>query len=272
MYPTIQLGPIAVRSYLVMWTLGVVIFITGIGQRSLYLGRRMNTPEVIDIGFYVIFGAVPGSWLATNLPDFAAYLMGEPVGARLGRGCASWFGILGSASLAGYIYAVRRKLPVGRSFDLVAPVVPGVHAIGRVGCLLAGCCYGWTTNSWPSMVLPDAHGAWASRYPTQYVSIGANLLIAAAIVAFERYRIVTRGKDSDWPFPGFLFLTYVLLFCTERFYFEFWRADTRTLVDPLTWNHLFCAIGIAVALPLMIRGFRRARSAVPGADTSAISA
>ena len=266
MYPVIELGPIAIRTYLLMWTMGALIFMSGLYHRSAAWERPLNNPEVIDIGFYVLFGAIPGSWLATNLPDFAAFLTGEPVGPRLGRGCASWFGILASGALAGYIYCRRRKLPVGRYFDLAAPIVPLAHAIGRGGCLLAGCCYGWRTTDWPSMMLPDDHGVWASRYPTQIVSISALILIAGAILVFERYRMSRWGKTSRWPFPGFLFMGYVLLFCVERFYFEFWRADTRTLVGPLTWNHLYCAIGITVAVTLMVRGFRRARSSTPVAE------
>ena len=272
MYPTIELGPVAIRTYLLMWTMGALILMSGLYHRSAASERPLSNPEVLDIGFYVIFGAVPGSWLATNLPDFGAYLIGKAVGPRLGRGCASWFGILGTGSLAGYIYCMRRKLPAGRYFDLAAPIVPLAHTVGRGGCLLAGCCYGWETTDWPSMVLPNDHGVWASRYPTQIVSIGALILIAGVILVFERYRMSRWGKTIGWPFPGFLFIGYVLLFCLERFYFEFWRADTRTLVGPLTWNHLYCVIGITVAGALMVRGFQRARSSQLSAEMVSESA
>ncbi len=242
-----------------MWALSVVIFSLGLGRRALYLEQDPTTPRIIDAVFYVVIGSALGAWLATNLPDALAYLLGQPVGPQWWRQCASWFGIVGGGSLAAYAYCVHRNLPPGRHFDLAAPVVPLVHAVGRVGCLLAGCCYGRETTAWPSLVLPDIQGIWASRYPTRIVSISANLLIAITLLTFERYRIKRWGKATDWPFSGFLFLLYILLFCLERFYFEFWRADTRMLVDPLTWNHLYCAVGVGLAAALMVRGFRRAR-------------
>ncbi len=45
-------------------------------------------------------------------------------------------------------------------------MIPLTLAVARVGCLLAGCCYGRETTAWPALVLSDVHGFWASRYPT----------------------------------------------------------------------------------------------------------
>ena len=262
MYPTIRLGSISISSYLLMWTMSAVTLMIGLGRRALYLERDPTTPKIIDVVFHVVIGSALGSWVATNLPDAPAYLLGQPLGSHWWAKCANWFGILGGGSLAAYVYCLRCNLPPGRSLDLAAPVVPLVHAVGRVGCLLAGCCYGRETTSWPSLVLPDIHGVWASRYPTRIVSISANILISITIFAFERYRIRRWGKATDWPFAGFLYLLYILLFCSERFLFEFWRADMRMLVGPFTWNHLYCAIGIGLAAVLMVRGFPRDQDAV----------
>ncbi len=126
-----------------------------------------------------------------------------------------------------------------------------------MGCLLHGCCYGRETTAWPSLILPDVHGVWARRYPTRIASIVANLLIFVLLLAFERYT-AKRGKSAGWPFGGFSFLLYVELYCAQRFYFEFWRADMPQLLGPFTWTHLYCVIGIGLSTWGIARGLRRA--------------
>ena len=105
------------------------------------------------------------------------------------------------------------------------------------------------------MVLPDYWGVWASRYPTRLASIAANLLIFGILLLVERHTI--RKRNKGWPFDGFLFLGYAELYCLQRFFFEFWRADMLILFGPFTWNHLYCAAGIVWVSIAMTQGFRR---------------
>jgi phosphatidylglycerol:prolipoprotein diacylglycerol transferase len=58
------------------------------------------------------------------------------------------------ATLTVWIMMVKRKMPVGRTFDVFsAPLALGLF-IGRLGCFLAGCCYGNATNSACGMTFP----------------------------------------------------------------------------------------------------------------------
>jgi phosphatidylglycerol:prolipoprotein diacylglycerol transferase len=170
-------------------------------------------------------------------------------------------GAVAGGFFGGYAYCRLYNLPVGRSFDLVAPVVPLVHVVGRIGCLCASCCYGKETTAWPALVLPDVHGVWASRYPTRIVSIAVNLVLLVLLVAFERYAIKRRGVPGLWPFGGFVFLLYWEMYCVQRFFFEFWRADMPYLVGPFTWTHLYCAVAVVLATWGIARGLQRAREA-----------
>lgn len=104
------------------------------------------------------------------------------------------------------------------------------------------------------------------RYPTQLVSLAMNLLLACILFGFEFYGR-RRGRPSGWPFPGFLFLLYVELYCLGRIYFEFWRADMYPWVGPLTYTHLYCFIGIILATWAIARGLRRARLDEPAQKT-----
>jgi phosphatidylglycerol:prolipoprotein diacylglycerol transferase len=104
---------------------------------------------------------------------------------------------------------VKRRLGIRRSTgDLFALALPAGEAIGRIGCLLNGCCYGTVSN------VPWAiyqHGAW--RHPSQIYSSLAAILIFG-ILFYLRNRLTREGD---------LFRLYLLLYGIARFAIEFWR-------------------------------------------------
>ena len=169
-------------------------------------------------------------------------------------------GAVTGGAVVGFIWVRRRSFPVGASFDALAPLLPIALAIIRIGCYVNADAYGRPTDSWIAMWLPDARGSYAWRYPTQFVSIGMNLLLAAVLFGFEAYARRVR-KEDGWPFQGFLFLLYVELYCLGRMYFEFWRDDMYPWLGPLTYTHLYCIAGILLASWAIWRGLRRAPAA-----------
>jgi phosphatidylglycerol:prolipoprotein diacylglycerol transferase len=166
-------------------------------------------------------------------------------------------GAVAGGALVGYLWVRWRSFPVGASFDAFAPLLPLALAIIRIGCFLSADAYGRPTDSWIAMWLPNVHGVYAMRYPAQLVSLGMNLLLAGVLFGFEAYT-QRRGKPRGWPFPGFLFLLYVELYCLGRFYFEFWRDDMYPWLGPLTYTHLYCILGIGLSTWAIWRGLRSA--------------
>lgn len=163
----------------------------------------------------------------------------------------------------GALYCRLVRQPLGRAFDLAMLPLPLGQAIGRLGCLAAGCCYGRPTASWLGLYLPDHDGVWAMRYPTQLLSVAANLLILFCLLGAERRGRARAGGQRGWPFDGFLALLYVALFSLKRFLIAFLRASGEVaLIGPLSWMHLNALAGLAVASALIYwnlhRGKRRA--------------
>lgn len=154
-------------------------------------------------------------------------------------------GVLLGGTLVSLAYCRWHHLPAGRIFDIGCVPVPLGQAIGRLGCLHAGCCYGRPTDSWLGMRLENVHGAVAVRYPTQLIASGANLLILCVLLGIEMHR--RQRGDERWPFPGALFLTYIMLWCGNRFTVEFLRDTAPPILGPFTWAHLACGAGFAVA-------------------------
>ena len=108
----------------------------------------LTTEHSIDLGFWIIVAGVAGaralSWLLdlpTTIPACTSAGDCEGLVKFWGGGLIFYGGVLGSLG-AGWIWCKRRDV---NFVDAAAEVVPFVslgHAIGRVGCLLTGCCYG----------------------------------------------------------------------------------------------------------------------------------
>lgn len=104
----------------------------------------------------------PGRSLVQALPDVL----------NLAAGGLVVFGSLPTAALAAWRFAVRRGLPLLKLADCIAPGLLVGLALGRIGCLLNGCCYGGPCD------LP-----WAIRFPPQsppWLDQAARGLIPAA--------------------------------------------------------------------------------------------
>ena len=256
MIPDVAIGAFVLKTHLLTNLAAGLVVGAWARRRSLSRFPVFGLHEKIDLVFYLFCGVLGGALVGATLPYVLMSLGGTPMPPWWWMGWQNWFGAVTGGALSGLLYCYRNQRPVGWSFDLFAPLLPVGLAIVRVGCLLAGDSQGKLTTAWPAMVLPDPNGVWASRYPTQPVDIAINVLLAGVLFGFEKARGALWHKPASWPFEGFVFWLYVLLFCSQRFYFEFWRADTPVLWYPFSWNHLYCVMGLGLAVWGMWRGLR----------------
>jgi phosphatidylglycerol:prolipoprotein diacylglycerol transferase len=251
MYPYVMVGGVRFGLHTLLDVAAVLLLFCGVVWRVRRRGGQWPLAVFIDAFFYVILGAVLGAAAGYAVPHLAAWAVGRPLAEGWWRG-QHWMTAVAGAALVGVVYTRRNHLPMGRAFDMFAPVLPLAQALGRVGCLLNGDAFGRVTTAWPVMWLPDVFGNWAYRYPTQLADMLANLLIAAVLFAYERITPPPTPPINGESEGGGLFLLYVLLYCLQRFYFEFWRGDMPLLIGPFTWTHLYCAAGILFVLVLSL--------------------
>jgi len=88
-------------------------------------------------------------------------------------------------------------------------------AFTRIGCLLNGCCGGRPTGAWFALELPNGHGVWQRRYPTQLMEMTFALTLFAAAFALR----------NRAPFPGAIFCSTVIAYGAGRFFLEKLRED-----------------------------------------------
>ncbi|MBR4235054.1 MAG: prolipoprotein diacylglyceryl transferase [Clostridia bacterium] len=94
--------------------------------------------------------------------------------------------------------------------NILLPPLALAHACGRVGCYLAGCCYGRASHSPLAVRFPSMD---ESVLPVQLFECAAEALICAYLV----YCVFRRKKH--------ILLRYVFLYAPVRFVLEFWRGD-----------------------------------------------
>lgn len=202
---------------------------------------------------YVDFISVVGVVSAAGGFGFAAlfqslydYISDPSVGFRY-NGLTFQGGLIGGAAIFLILtFAFRHKFK-GKLTDILSSVPLGIllgHSLGRVGCFMAGCCYGKPTDSWIGVAFIDA----ATGEPMEQKVIPTNLIEAVFLfVAFVVLLIIYLKK----PHPYNLAL-YMILYGIFRFVIEYFRGDARgSFVPGLSPSQFWSLLMATAGIPLI---------------------
>ena len=257
MHPILfEIGTWPVYSYGVLLA---AAYLAGL-QLAVVRARRagLDAAKIMDLGIYLIIGALVGAKLMLVVVDFDYFRANPAEILSLVRAGGVFYGGL-ILSFATGLWLVRRyRLPVWASADMYAPGIALGHVVGRLGCLLAGCCYGRPTDLPWGLTFTDPVAAsnvgtplGVPLHPTQIYDAGAELLILIILLVFER-----RGR----PFHGRTFWLYILLYAISRFIVEIFRGDPRGMVLGMSTSQVVSLLILPIALVMLIR-LRRAGTA-----------
>jgi len=152
--------------------------------------------------------------------------------------------------LTAYLYCRKKGLIFAQWLDIMLPPVAVAQGFGRLGCFMAGCCYGLPTDSCLGVVFPAGSGAPAGipLWPTQLFSAGGDFLIAAILLLYDR---------KEHP-KGQVGILYLLLYAVGRFAIEFFRNDPRGNVGFLSTSQFISVfMVIAVVIYLVVQKKRK---------------
>jgi phosphatidylglycerol:prolipoprotein diacylglycerol transferase len=253
-YPRLlDLGPLSVYSY---GLLLAAAYLAGL-QLAIVRARRLglDSGRVMDLGIWVIVSALVGAKLLLVAVDFEYFLRNPADLFSIVRSGGVFYGGLILAVLVGVWYIRRHRLPLWPVCDAFAPGIALGHVIGRVGCLLGGCCYGMPTRVAWAVTFSDPFAAenagtplGVPLHPTQLYEAGAELLILAALLALER-----RGR----PFAGRTFWGYMLAYAVSRFVIEFFRGDPRGAVLSLPTSQFIALALVPLSVAMLVYLARR---------------
>jgi phosphatidylglycerol:prolipoprotein diacylglycerol transferase len=118
-------------------------------------------------------------------------------------------------------YFKKQKLHPYKMLDIMAVTTCLVHMFGRLGCFMAGCCYGKPTDPFMGVTFTDsacyAEPLHTPLFPTQLFEAGYILFVLLILLYIRGRRI----------FYGQLFLLYIMLYAVGRSILEIYRGDSK---------------------------------------------
>ena len=212
------IGRFSVHGYGLMIGIGFIL--------ALFLGeyrakkKGMKEEAIIDLAIIAAVGGFLGAKILYIIVSLKEFLQ-NPLAVIGSEGFVVYGGII-SGVLCCMLYCKVKKLKFLDYFDIVMPEVALAQAFGRIGCFLAGCCYGRETTSRFGVVFPEGGLAPAGvkLIPTQLISSAGDFLIMIVLLLYYR----KNKKDGT---PGNVGFLYMLLYGVGRFLVEFLRNDNR---------------------------------------------
>lgn len=218
----LKIGPVTVHGYGLMIGIGVVAALLVGDYRAKKKG--LVGDYLYGMTFVtVILGFMTAKilFILTEWQDFIR----NPMNYIAGNGFVVYGGIIGGiVTILGY--CKWKKIDFLNYIDLMVPCVALAQGFGRIGCFLAGCCYGKETDS--VLGVTFTHSDFAPNnvklFPSQLVMSAGDFVIAFLLLVYAR-KERTRGKITA---------LYLILYSVGRFFVEFTRNDDRGFVGVLS--------------------------------------
>jgi phosphatidylglycerol---prolipoprotein diacylglyceryl transferase len=239
----ITVGPLSIRWYSLLILTGIILA-TSLCRR---LARTRNLdPEIFsDLVVWLVVGAIPMArayYVFFEWPRFSQ----EPLWKvfAIWEGGIAIHGAIIGGLIAGYLFALRRKLPFLTLTDIVAPGLILGQAIGRWGNFFNSEAFGSPTDlPWklfiPSANRPSGLDNIAFYHPTfLYESIWNLGVFGILLFVFFRFQNLK---------PGSLFCLYALAYSLGRIWIESLRMDSLVF-GPLRVAQLVSLSGIVLGL------------------------
>jgi phosphatidylglycerol:prolipoprotein diacylglycerol transferase len=170
--------------------------------------------------------------------------------AKFWAGGLTYYGGFVFSAATGIWLLKRDKFPVWKACDLSAVGIAIGLGFGRIGCLLAGCCFGQPSDTPLSLVFPSRSPASDAQFKLELLTSprfeslpvlptqAMESLMSFGVAAFCMLYLQSRKK-----YDGQVFVAFLGLYAFGRFALEFFRADDRGGAVGLSTSQL---IGLAI--------------------------
>lgn len=250
MYPYGIIGSVTLYDICFMIAILAALVVARVYADKLRISAKLQNAGILLAAFAILAG-YGSAFLFQGFYDFletGKFVLNKDTGITF------YGGLIGGAALFLIVWFTLVRKLCGKEAVEIFPKVLGIaacsiaiaHAIGRVGCLTAGCCHGAETDSWIGLVQPGS-GIEGKVIPTQ---------LFEAIFLFELFLLLTyllfRTRING-------IAVYMLLYGIFRFVNEFLRTDDRgSFIPGLTPSQAWSVVLVAAgALWLLAEFFAR---------------
>ena len=238
-----SIGPITIYGYGLMIAIGVLAAYFSATYRA--KKYDLDPDKVFYVTVWAVIGGFGGAKLLYLITQLPAILQNPSLLKDVRDGFVVYGGIIGGI-LAAWIYCKVAKLKFMKYFDLVMPSVALAQGFGRIGCFLAGCCYGKETSGAFSITFHTSAFApnGVALVPTQ---------IYSSILDFLHYGLlllILRSQKKD----GETAAAYLIFYSAGRFVLEFFRGDlARGSVGVLSTSQFISVFTFFAGIVLLVQ-------------------
>ncbi len=238
MHPFFHIFGTEISSYAAMALVGLVAGLC-LGE---YTRRHIGLSRggLLSFTLFCIIGAIVGAKLLYMIVEWERTVT-DLKGVLLGGGFVFYGGLLMSFFTA-WLWCRKTHTPMLPMLDIFFPGVTLFHAFGRIGCFLAGCCYGAETTSALGVIYPEGGYAPAGipLLPVQLFEAAFLLILTVILLT-----VLKRSKTG-----GTTFSVYLGAYAIWRFMIEFFRNDPRGAVFGLSTSQLISILLLLAGIVL----------------------
>jgi len=256
MHPELfQIGNFTIHSYgffIMLGALSGLIYMSYVGSKEL----NIPADKIQTLCIYIILAAFIGGKLFFYF-EKPSYYFNPPT--NMLKNFRQGFVFYGSLlfALPTVIWFIRKeKWPFWPLMDRIAITAAIIHIFGRMGCFLAGCCYGVPTDKPWGVTFTDpnsqANPLHTALHPTQLYEVGLLAIILITLFMFKRHK----------RFEGQLFFIYLIMYSVGRSINEIFRGDVRRgfiIEDILSHSQFISILIISGTVWAYLRFSKKAR-------------
>lgn len=235
-----SIGPLTIHGYGASIALGLLLALFLASARAKKKG--MNDDICYGIVFVASICGFLGAKIMYCLVEWKSFIA-SPATFLSNSGFVVYGGITGGI-ISVLLYTKIKKVNFLDYLELCVPSVALAQGFGRIGCFLAGCCYGKPTDAWYGMAF--SHSDFAPNgvklIPAQLISAGADFLNMAVLLLIAKY-----SKKR-----GSVLACYIIFYSIGRYFIEMLRSDERGNVGALSTSQFYGLFSLALGLGIFI--------------------
>lgn len=249
MLPYINILGIMVPTYGLLAFIGIIVAICfGVFYFSKFYDIKKE--DIFYASMFAIIGIGVGAkllYIITILPELIENfnsLNWKTLIPRILQGGFVFYGGLIGGVVGLYVYSKSFEISFKKLCMILIPVVPIFHSIGRIGCLLAGCCHGIEYHGFGSITFYNTELApiGIPLFPIQIVESLCNLIIFIIILlTYKKFKGTYKTVAI-----------YTTLYSVVRFVLEFYRGDVGRGIIVLSTSQWISIVLFIVGITLFI--------------------
>ena len=228
---------IQIKSYGLMIAIGIIVA----AMLLISKGKKKNLDEdsLLNLIIFAVVGGMLGGKGLFIITEIKNIIKEPSILLNFGYGFVI-YGAIGGGTLAMYLYCKRKKWNIIEIIDMTVPGLAIAQGFGRIGCFLAGCCYGAETTLSIGVKFPKNSLAPYGIYvhPTQIYSSIFDFLLGAFLLYYSKKERQT-GKVMGM---------YLIIYSIGRFLVEFLRNDPRGSVGILSTSQFIAIFTLVLGI------------------------